>query len=323
MTTDVSLRRAARHRPATPPPAARRRTLADMLDRRTTPYLFIAPFFVLFGAFGLFPLLATFWMSLHDWHLINGDGGWTGVQNYRTLLADGDFWNALFNTLSLFVISTVPQLLLALGLAAALNTTLRARTFWRAGVLVPNIVSVVAVALVFAQVFGKDAGIANWLLGFVGVDPINWQAEKWSAHLGISVIVIWRWTGYNALIYLAAMQAVPADLYESARLDGASAWSAFWHVTVPMIRPTILFTTVVSTIGGLQLFAEPLLFDGQGEPNGGSDRQFQTVTMYLYEKGFTLFDAGSASAVAWLLFLLIAVFALVNFLAVRRSVASR
>ena len=262
-------------------------------------------------------------MSLHDWQLINGNEGFAGLENYRDLLADGDFWNALFNTFSLFVLSTVPQLLLALALAAALNTALRGRTFWRAGVLIPNIVSVVAVGLIFAQIFGRDTGIVNWLLGFVGVEPIDWQAGVLSSHIGISAIVIWRWTGYNALIYLAAMQAVPKDLYESAKLDGASAWQQFWGITVPMIRPTILFTTVVSTIGGLQLFAEPLLFDGQGDPVGGSDRQFQTVTMYLYDKGFQLFDAGSASAVAWVLFLIVALVAVINFLAVRRSVAGR
>ncbi|GAA2353660.1 sugar ABC transporter permease [Catellatospora methionotrophica] len=295
------------------------------LDRHLTPYLFVAPFFVLFAVFGAYPLLATLWMSLHDWHLINGDAGFIGLANYSELFADPDFWNALVNTLSLFVISTVPQLFIALGLAALLNTKLRGRTFWRAGVLVPNVVSVVAVALVFAQVFGRDFGIVNWLLGLVGLDPVDWPANVWSSHLAIAAIVTWRWTGYNALIYLAAMQAVPSDLYESARLDGASTWKAFWTVTVPMIRPTILFTTVVSTIGGLQLFAEPLLFESKGASTGtgGSDRQYQTITMYLYEKGFTLFDAGSAATIAWVLFLIVAVFALINFAVVRRTVASR
>ncbi|MEV6965121.1 sugar ABC transporter permease [Hamadaea sp. NPDC051192] len=299
--------------------------MTGRFDQRVIPLLFVAPFFLLFAVFGAYPLLATLWMSLHDWHLINGDAGFVGLANYRDLFTDPDFWNALTNTLSLFVLSTVPQLLFALGLAALLNGRLRGRTFWRAGVLVPNVVSVVAVALVFAQVFGRDFGIVNWLLGLVGVDPIDWPAEVWSSHLAIAFIVTWRWTGYNALIYLAAMQAIPAHLYEAAKLDGASGWRAFWTVTVPMIRPTILFTTVVSTIGGLQLFAEPLLFEAKGASTGtgGSDRQYQTITMYLYERGFTLFDAGYAATVAWVLFVLVAVIALINFALVRRAVASR
>jgi cellobiose transport system permease protein len=130
---------------------------------------------------------------------------------------------------------------------------------------------------------------------------------------------MWRWTGYNALLYLAAMQSVPRDMYESATLDGASSWRMFWSITVPSIRPTILFTVVTSTIGGLQLFAEPLLFDGSpGTAIGGTDRQFQTVTMYLYEEGFVHFDFGFASAVAWVVFLLIVVASVINLILARR-----
>ncbi len=226
--------------------------------------------------------------------------------------------------------STIPQLVLALGLAALLNSRLRARSFFRAGVLVPNVITVVAVGVVFAQIFGRDYGIANWLLSFVGVGdgpdgPIYWQANRFLSHIAISFIVTWRWTGYNALIYLAAMQAIPADIYEAARIDGASPWRTFWSVTVPMIKPTVIFTAIVSTIGGLQLFAEPLLFDdgGLASGTGGSDRQFQTLTMYLYEHGFTLFNSGYASAVAWMLFLLVVVVALINFALTRRLVAGK
>jgi cellobiose transport system permease protein len=300
------------------------------VDLKATPYVLIAPFFLIFAAFGLFPLVYTFWVSLHDWHLINGDQGWAGFENYTRLFGDEYFWNALFNTISLFILSTIPQLLIALGLAALLNTRLRARTFFRAGVLVPNVVSVVAVALVFAQIFGRDFGIANWLLGLVGIGegesgPIDWQADRLMAHIAISVIVTWRWTGYNALIYLAAMQAIPTDLYEAARVDGASAWRTFWSVTVPMIRPTVIFTAIISTIGGLQLFAEPLLFDPAGltSGSGGSERQFQTLTMYLYENGFSLFNSGYASAIAWVLFLLVVVMAAINLLLTRRLVSGK
>lgn len=212
---------------------------------------------MLFAVFGFFPLLYTAWVSLHDWHLIDGDQGFVGVANYSALFADPDFYNALVNTASIFLVSTVPQLLAALGIAALLNRPLRAGTAWRAGVLLPNVVSVVAVTLVFAQLFRRDSGVVNWILGMVGLEPVDWENQRRSSHLAVAVMVMWRWTGYNALLYLAAMRNIPRELYEAAALDGASRWRSFWSVTVPGIRPTIVFTVVVSTIGGLQLFAEP------------------------------------------------------------------
>ncbi|MBB5851118.1 carbohydrate ABC transporter permease [Amycolatopsis umgeniensis] len=286
---------------------------------RLAGYLMTAPFYVLFGVFGLFPLLYTAWVALHHWHLINGDTGFTGLGNFAVLLQDAHFYNALFNTVSIFVLSTVPQLLAALGLAALLDRPLRARTLWRASVLLPNVVSVVAVALVFSQLFAEDYGVVNWALGLVGLDPVDWRSDRFASHVAVSVMVMWRWTGYNALLYLAAMQSVPQERYDAAMLDGASRWRTFWSITVPAIRPTIAFTVVVSTIGGLQLFAEPQLFDDTGtNGTGGADRQFQTLAMYLYEKGFGEFDAGYAAAIAWLLFLFSAGFALFNFSLVRR-----
>ncbi|WP_062208313.1 carbohydrate ABC transporter permease [Streptomyces sp. NBRC 109706] len=289
--------------------------------RGFAPYAFISPFFLVFGFFGLFPLGYTLWVSLNDWHLVNGRQEFVGLENFRELVADPDFSNALFNTLSIFVLSTVPQLLLALGIAWLLDTRLRVSTFWRSAVLVPNIVSVVAVGLVFAQLFGRDFGIVNWaldLVGLAGEEPIDWRAGTFTSHLALSVMVMWRWTGYNALIYLAAMQAVPRELYESAMLDGASKWRTFWSITVPSIRPTIVFTVIISTIGGLQLFTEPLLFGGINGYEGGSDGQFQTLTLLLYKHGFTSFDSGYAAAISWMLFLLIALIAAVNFFLTRR-----
>jgi cellobiose transport system permease protein len=284
-------------------------------DRKVTPFLFVAPFFLVFAVFGLFPLLYTAWISLHDWQLLTGDNGFVGGANYASLLADADFYNALFNTVSIFLTAAVPQLLAALGIAALLDRPLRAGTAWRAGILLPNVISVVAVALVFGQLFGKDYGVVNWVLGRCGIDPVSWQSHTWSSHLAVASMVMWRWTGYNALIYLAAMQSVPTELYEAAALDRASRWQSFWAITVPGIRPTLLFTVVASTISGLQLFAEPQLFDTSGvDGTGGNDRQFQTLTMYLYEKGFgPPGDAGYAAAIAWVMTVVCAAFALVNF----------
>jgi cellobiose transport system permease protein len=193
-------------------------------DRKVTPLLLVAPFFALFVVFGAFPLLYTAWVSLRDWNLLEGDQGGSGLANYGDLLGDPHFYNALANTVSIFLLAAVPEFLLALGIAALLDRPLRAATWWRTGILLPNVVSVVAVGLVFGQLFSRDYGVVNEVLGWFGVAPVNWQATTWTSHFAVASMVLWRWTGYNALIYLAAMQAVPGDLYEAAELDGASRW---------------------------------------------------------------------------------------------------
>ena len=306
--------------PAAPETGTARR-LVRRLDVKVSPYLYVAPFFLIFAAFGLFPLLYTAYVSLTDRNLLDPVTEFIGLQNYADLLHDSYFWNAVWNTLAIWVISTVPQLLLALGLAHLLNTKLRARTLFRMSVLLPQVTSLVAVALIFTQLFSRDNGLINWVLGQFGIHHVYWEAGRVSSWLALSVMVMWRWTGYNALIYLAAMQAIPGELYEAAAIDGARPFRQFLHVTIPMLRPTIIFTVVVSTIGGLQLFTEPYLFEPlHYGATGGSDRQYQTVAMYLYEKAFagSQFKFGYASAVAWCLFLLIAVVSAINFLIVRR-----
>jgi cellobiose transport system permease protein len=290
------------------------------LDMKYSPYLYIAPFFVLCGIFGLYPMLWTLWMSLHDWDLV-GSHTFIGLENYSTLLGDEYFWNAVRNTFGMFILATVPQLALALFLANLLNRPmLRARTFFRMAIFVPNVVSVAAVAIVFGMLFQRDFGVINWGLSLFGIDAIDWRQERWSSWIAISTMVDWRWTGYNTLILLAGMQAIPRDLYEAAAMDGASPWRQFWTVTLPMLRPTFVFVVILSTIGGLQLFVEPLIFNN-GNIIGGTQREFQTVQMYMFEKSISnLSTAGYGAAVAWALFLMIVVVSVLNFVITRRSV---
>jgi len=292
------------------------------LDLKASPYLYISPFFLVFIVFGLFPLGYTAYVSMTDRNLLNPATNFIGLHNYGQLIHDSYFWNAVENTLAIGLISTVPQLVLALGLAHLLNTKMRARTLFRMSIVLPQVTSLVAVALIFTQLFSRDYGLINYGLGSVGMNHIDWEAGRLSSWIALSVMVIWRWTGYNALIYLAAMQGIPDELYEAAAIDGARPWKQFLNITVPMLRPTIIFTVIVSTIGSLQLFTEPYLFDPlkQGAATGGSGRQYQTVAMYLYEKAFggSQFKFGYASAIAWSLFLLIALISLLNFLIVRR-----
>ena len=291
---------------------------ATRFDVKYSPYMYVAPFFILFGAFGIYPLIYTAWVSLHNWNLV-GDHTFVGMKNYTDLLADDQFWTTLKNTLGIFVLATVPQLLIALFLATLLNRNLRGRTVLRMAILIPNVTSVAAVAIVFGLLFSRDFGAVNWLLHYVGIKHIDWQANVWSSWTAIATMVDWRWTGYNALIFLAAMQAIPRDLYESAAIDGASQWRQFWQITLPMLRPTFIFTVIVSTIGGLQLFTEPLLF-GNGKTSGGTTHQFQTLTMYMYSEAFENYRYGYGSAIAWSVFLIIVVVSVINFLFVRKSV---
>ena len=289
------------------------------LDVKGSPYAYVAPFFVLFFAFGLFPLVYTAYVSLHNVDLGAPDQQtWVGWANYTRLLHDSFFWNALRNTFTLGVLSTVPQLLMALGLAHVLNYRLRGRTLWRVSVLMPYVTSTAAAAIVFAELFGRDYGFINWVLGAVGLHHISWESGKWTSQIAISTIVTWRWTGYNALIYLAAMQAIPAELYAAAAVDGAGRWQLFRHITIPSLRPAIVFTVVISTIGATQLFAEPLLFGGVSGHVGGANHQYQTLGLYLYDQGWFNFHLGRAAAVAWAMFLIIVVLVAINSLLARR-----
>lgn len=288
------------------------RRLAVHLDRRISPYLYIAPFFGLFAVFGLFPILYTAFVSLHDWDII-GDRSWIGLGNYVDLSSDPRFWTALRNTISIWVLSTVPQLFAALGLAHVLNDVrLRGRKLFRLALLLPYVTSMVAVAIIFESIFGLRYGLITTGLNALGLEPIHWQAGVLTSHIAISAMIMFRWTGYNAIIYLAGLQGIPRELYEAAEIDGAGRWQQFWHVTIPLLRPVITFTVIVSTIGGLQIFTEALIFNEGVAYTGGSDRQFSTLQLFVYEMGFRRFDFGYASAITWVLVMLTALLVIVN-----------
>jgi cellobiose transport system permease protein len=304
----------------TRPPRAGRIRRRRSVDGRVAPYLFVSPFFGVFAVFGLFPLVFTAYVSLTGWNTRRpgSEGTFVGLENYRRLLEDEYAWNALRNTIGIGVLSAIPQLILALWIAHLLNGSLRGRLVFRMGILVPYVTSVASVALIFNNLFARDFGPINWVLGLVGLGPVDWHSGFLASWTAVSLMVVWRWTGYNALIYLAAMQAVPRELYEAAAIDGASTWRQFWHITIPSLRPTIIFTVIVSTIGSLQLFGEPYLFDITRNANGGAAREFQTFVLYIYQQFWFNGRYGYASALAWALFLVIVVLVLVNLLLARR-----
>lgn len=303
-----------------------RRQRRSRWDVRISPYLYVSPFFILFGLVGLYPLLYTGYLSLFDWnraYYVRGD--FVGLENFRFVLTDPVFQKSLVNTFSIFLMSSVPQVILAVAVAALLDTRLRASTWWRMSVLLPFVVAPTAAVLIFGSLFADQYGLINQALDAMGFDKIRWHVDRLWSHLAIAGMVNWRWTGYNALIFLAAMQAVPRDLYEAASLDGAGRIRQFFAVTLPMIRPTMIFVIITSTIGGLQIFTEARLFDNTPNREGGPDHQYMTSTLYIYVKGIEDQFYGRASAAAWILFLIIVAIAVLNFAITRwltrRSVA--
>ena len=288
-------------------------------DVKLSPYLYISPFFILFVVVGLFPLLYTGFVSVHQWDLLKGQGANVGFENFDWVLHSETFWKSLRNTFSIFLLSSVPQIITALVIAAILDANLRAKTFWRMGVLVPYVVAPVAVSLIFGQLFADQSGTINQILSDLGLPTVAWHSDVIPSHIAIASMVNFRWTGYNTLILLAAMQAIPRDLYEAAIIDGATRVRQFFSITIPMLRPTMIFVIITSTIGGLQIFDEPRLFDQTGD--GGADGQYLTVTNYIYQLGWTNHNFGRAAAVAWILFVIILVISVIN-LGITRRIAS-
>jgi cellobiose transport system permease protein len=282
-------------------------------------YLFIAPFVAMFLIFGLFPVVYSTKLAFYKYDPLSLDQAWSwvGLQNFKDILADSTFWISLGNTFEIWALSTFPQMIMAIGFAAILrNRFLRGKTFWRTILLVPNITSVIAVAIIFGQLFGRDYGMINNIIGFFGFPHIDFIENSFASHVAVAVMITWRWVGYNSLIFLASMLAIPDDLYESASLDGAGAWKQFRYVTLPGLKNTITFVLIVGTIGGLQVYAEPLTLAGTND--GGSSHQLSTLTMYLYNESFINIRYGYGAAIGILITIIVLVISLINFFITRR-----
>jgi cellobiose transport system permease protein len=287
-------------------------------DLKISPYLYISPFFIMFAIVGLFPIVYTAVISFQEWDLVRNTGTFVGFDQYIWILTQPHFWTALRNTFSIFLLSTVPQLIFALFIAAVLDRELRAKTFWRMGVLLPFVVAPVAVGLIFTAIFADNFGLVNTWLGNMGLEPIPWHKDPFWSHIAIATMVNYRWTGYNTLILLAAMQAVNRDYYEAATVDGAGPIRQFFSITLPSLKPTLIFVIITSTIGGLQIFDEPRVFDQFGR--GGAGQQWLTIALYLYDIGWGQWNFGRAAAMAWILFLIIILVGVVNLLITRTFV---
>ena len=262
---------------------------------RRSGYAYIAPFFVVFLAFSLYPWLDTAWVSLHDVRLTTYQHQtWIGLDNYRNLLSNKFFWNAFWNTVTIGIISTVPQLCLALGIAHLLNYQLRGRTFFRVAMLMPYATSLAAATVIFLELFDKNQGIVNWGLEHVlHLPAVDWQGSKWPSQVAVSTIVTWRWTGYNALIYLAGMQSIDMSLYEAAAIDGASVRQRFLHVTLPIIKPILIIVTMFSIIFTFADFQIVYALT-----HGGPANATQVYVTYAFDLGMSAGQLGMGAAAA-------------------------
>ncbi len=272
-------------------------------------YLLISPFFILYGIFGLYLMLYALALSFFKWSG-SGEAEFVGLLNYQHLVTDSQFLQAVVNTLIIWCLSTIPMVLLALVFAFVLNmATLRGKAVFRALYFLPNVTSTVAVSIIFATMFANSYGLVNFALTALGLEPVKWMSSPFWVQFIIALIVLWRWTGYNAIIALAGLQKIPYSLYEAARIDGASSWQIFRRITIPLLNPTIIFIVVTSTIGGWQLMEESYMLVGKA---GGIGKAGMTVVLYLYNKAFLERQFGYGSAVSWGLFLIIFAFSFLN-----------
>jgi len=273
---------------------------------RWAPYVFISPFLVLFGVFGVFPLLFSLYLAFQSWEPTSGLAAmqFVGLDNFAFALGDEWFWKSLKNTFWLAVATGVPQHLVAIPLAVFIHTSFkRTRDGMVGAYFLPYITSTVAIAIMFSSLFSRDYGLVNAGLGLFGLAPVDWLNQPDSLKPAIALIIFWRYLGFNVVLYLAALQTIPKDLYEAATMDGAGKLQQFFFITLPSLKPMIYFGVMLSIIGGLQIFEEPfILTDGKG----GADQAAMTAGVYLYRMAFDFNDFGGASAMSWVLFAVVA-----------------
>ena len=287
------------------------------LSPEWTPYVLLSPFLVLFAVFGVFPLLFSLYLAFQSWEPTNGLASmqFVGLENFVFSLQDEWFWKSLKNTAWLALASGVPQHLVAIPLAVFIHTSFkRLRNGMVGAYFLPYITSTVAIAILFSSLFSTDFGLVNQALGglarvpglgWLAPDgPIDWLGRPENIKPAIALIVFWRYLGFNLVLYLAALQTIPKDIYEAATMDGAGRLQQFFFITLPSLKPMIYFGVTLSVIGGLQLFEEPFILTGG---RGGSDQSGMTTAIYLYRMAFDFNDFGAASAMSWLLFLLVVV----------------
>lgn len=276
-----------------------------MRTKGYVPYLFLAPALILFAIFMIYPIITSFLYSFQSNQ--SGEMVYSGLANYKRLFSDHIFWKALGNTFVVMIIQVPLMLFLSVVLASLLISLKHWKGFFRVSYFMPAVTSLVACSIIFSIMLMGD-GIINQTFGKIGIASVPWLSHPVWAKAALILVMTWRWTGYNMVIHLAAMQNISESLYEAADLDGAGKLRQFFSVTIPQLKPVLLFTAILSTIGTLQLFDEPYTLT-----KGGPSDATLTIGMYLYQTGFRYFDFGYASTLAYVIVILIGILSYVQF----------
>jgi arabinosaccharide transport system permease protein len=275
-----------------------------LYSQRLAPYFFILPFLITLVIFWLVPVGRSVMMSFQE--VIYGQGTFIGTENYERLWRDKVFWTAVFNSFRYMVLTLAILVPIPMVLASVINSKIgsnRVKGFFKASLFVPALTSVVVAGIIFRLMFSEtESGLMNQIVGFFGFGPVRWLREDLTGLAALLLLALWRWAGVNTMYFLAGIQATPKDYYEAAALDGAGKYHQFRHVTVPGLKPTIVYVTTISVYGGLAMFLESfMLYAGNTSPNN----QGLTIVGYLYRKGIQENDLGFASAVGVVLLLLV------------------
>lgn len=311
--TEVNTTLSVGARPVSP---VRPRSLWREFMRARWPYLFISPFYLLFAVFFLYPLVFSVYLSFTEWSGL-GPIKFVAFKNYVLLLKDSVFWQSMLNGIILFFLYVPLMTLLALVLAVVLNSR-RVRGFqlFRTLIFIPYLTNMFAAGFIFKYLLNQQYGLVNAGLGILGLSQVPWLESVWGARTSLSLLIVWAWLGYNMMFMLAGLQTIPGELTEAARVDGANPAQAFLYITVPLMRPIIIFTLVLSTMGSFNLYAEVLSLT-----NGGPVLATTTPIFHIFNQAFTNFRLGEASALSYVYFLFIFVLTLLQVLYTSRHEA--
>lgn len=277
------------------------------LNPKNAPYYFLLPVILIFAVFIIYPIIKSFLLSFYEFKA--GEYNFVGVDNYVNLMKDDVFRKSLVNTFIYLIFQVPIMVFLALVLAYLLDQAfLKFKAIFRVSVFLPAITSLVAYSLVFKLLLNNEYGLVNYLFKLFGLDGVNWLNGPISAKISVMLAITWRWTGYNMVIMLAGLQRIPHEIYEASDIDGANRFQKFMKITLPLMKPIILFSAITSTIGTLQLFDESYILT-----EGGPDCATITVAHYLYNNGFRYIKFGYAAAISYVLVAIIAILSYIQF----------
>ncbi|WP_449515768.1 carbohydrate ABC transporter permease [Clostridium sp.] len=292
------------------------------LSKENYGYLFILPFFLGFLIFSLYPIIYSFYISFMKWDGMSPKATFIGLKNYSRLIVDPTFREAIANTFIMWGFNVVPQMVIALILAVILNNQhLKGKDFFRAIYYLPNLVTPVAIGVLFVYLFDWQSGaINNMLISFhIFKEPVNWLIDGVAIRGIVSFTQWWMWFGYSSIIFMAGLKNIPEELYEACKVDGATGWQTFWKITLPLLKPTILYSVLTSIIGGMQLFDIPNVIMATPQTNG---RAVTTMVSYLYNTAFQTNNYGYGASIGYGLFVIIFIFAVGSFKIINRNTES-